>query len=51
MLCQKLGRAAKKGRPGLLNLESNANDEKNDRYRSWVVIIIWIIEKLLKKGG
>jgi len=25
--------------------------DRDERYRGWVVLILWIIEKIIKKGG
>jgi len=41
----------RKVQPGPSKVELSANDDRHDRYRSWVVLLVWIIEKIIKKGG
>jgi len=48
---EKPGTADKNVHAGRTEAALNANEDKHERYRSWVILIIWILEKLIKKGG
>jgi len=34
-----------------VSMDNDKANERHERYRSWVVLIFWIIEKIIKKGG